>query len=73
MLIFFKIIGACGIILISIGILNKKRKVQNIYFIGGGLFLEIYSIYIQDFIFIILQIIFILTAIYDLVKNHKKI
>jgi len=73
MLIAFKIIGALGIILISIGIINKKRKVQNIYFICGGLCLEIYSIYIQDLIFIVLQIIFILAAIYDLTKLSKKI
>lgn len=72
MLIVFKIIGALGIVLISIDILNKKRKIQNIYFIGGGLCLEIYSIYIQDFIFIVLQIIFILAATYDLYKIYKK-
>ena len=68
MFITFKIIGALGIILISIGIINKKRRIQDIYFICGGLCLEIYSIYIQDFIFIILQIIFILAAVYDFVK-----
>lgn len=71
MFIAFKIIGALGIILIAIGILNKRRKVQNIYFIGGGICLEVYSIYIQDYIFIILQIIFILAALYDLIKKSK--
>ncbi len=64
----FKVIGAFGIILISIGIVTKKRNIQDIYYILGGLCLAIYSLYIKDLIFIILQIIFILAAIYDLVK-----
>ena len=64
----FKIIGAVGLLLISIGIINKKRKTQNILYIVGGLCLETYSLYLGDVIFIILQIIFTLAAIYDLVK-----
>jgi len=64
----FKIIGALGIILISIGIVTKKRKTQDIFYTFGGLCLEIYSIYIGNLIFIILQIIFTLAAIYDFVK-----
>ena len=64
----FKIIGAVGIILISIGIVTKKRKTQDVYYILGGLCLEIYSIYIGDLIFIILQIVFTVAAIYDFVK-----
>ncbi len=70
----FKIIGALGIILISIGILQKKRKIQDIYYALGGVCLLTYSIYINDLIFIVLQIIFTLTAIYDLIKinEHKR-
>ena len=64
----FKIIGALGIILISIGIITKKRKTQDIFYILGGICLETYSIYIGDLIFIILQIIFTLAAIYDFAK-----
>jgi len=64
----FKLIGAIGILLIAIGIILKDRKKQDILFILGGICLEAYSIYIQDMIFIILQIIFILAAVYDLVK-----
>ncbi len=68
----FKIIGALGIILISIGIVNKKRKIQDIFYILGGICLEAYSIYIQDVIFIILQIIFTLSAIFDFIKQIRK-
>jgi len=64
----FKIIGALGILLISVGIVTKKRKTQDIYYIFGGICLEIYSIHIGDLIFIILQIIFTLTAVYDFIK-----
>ena len=70
----FEIIGALGIILISIGIITKKRKNQNVYYILGGLCLETYSVYIGNLIFIILQIVFTLSAIYDFTKvqNFKK-
>ncbi|OGF20314.1 hypothetical protein A2Y83_02995 [Candidatus Falkowbacteria bacterium RBG_13_39_14] len=61
----FKFIGAFGIILISLAILSKKRKKQDIFYIAGGLCLEIYSIHIKDIVFIILQLIFILAAVYD--------
>lgn len=67
----FKIIGALGIILISIGIISKNRKRQDVFYVLGGVCLEIYSIYLQDCIFIVLQIIFILAAVYDLIKNKK--
>jgi len=65
----FKIIGGIGILLISAGILTKNRKRENIYHIFGGLCLATYSIYIQDPIFIILQIIFIIAAIYDFLRT----
>ncbi len=68
----FKIIGALGILLIAVGIINKKRKIQDTYYSLGGIFLLIYSIYIKDIIFIILQIIFTLTAVYDLIKLKNK-
>lgn len=68
MLNILKGIGALGIILISVGIITKKRKTQDIYYILGGVCLEAYSIYIGDLIFIILQIIFTLAAVYDLIK-----
>lgn len=64
----FKLIGATGLLLISAGLLLKNRKRQNILYVIGGICLEAYSIYIGDIIFIILQIVFILSAIYDFLK-----
>lgn len=68
----YKIVGATGLLLISVGIITKKRKTQDILYIVGGLCLEAYSIYLDDAIFIILQIIFTLAAMYDLVKVQFK-
>jgi len=66
-----KIIGAVGLLLICIGIIIKKRKNQDISFIFGGLLLLLYSVYIKDWVFIILQVVFTLSATYDLIKNLK--
>lgn len=68
---FFQFLGAVGLVLISAGVLIKKRKQQNIYYIFGGIFLLTYSISISNFIFITLQSVFILAAIYDLIKLKK--
>ena len=68
--LIFKTIGALGVILISIGIIIKKRKNEDILYIAGGICLAIYSIYIKDLIFIILEIIFTLSAVYDFIKNR---
>ena len=69
---FFKIIGALGLLLISAGLLVKDRKRQNILYIIGGISLEVYSVYLKDTIFIVLQIIFTISAIYDLLKLNKQ-
>lgn len=68
----YKIIGATGLLLVSVGILTKNRKTQDVLYVIGGLCLEAYSIYLGDVIFIILQIIFMLVAIYDLVKSSSR-
>ncbi len=71
-IILFEIIGALGLFSIIVGVITKKRKYQDIYYIFGGLFLLAYSISIKNIIFIILQSVFTLAAIYDLIKIKKK-
>lgn len=66
-----KLIGAFGLLLISIGIITKQRRNQDFLYIVGGVAPEAYSIFIGDPIFIVLQIIFTLVAIYDLFKLKK--
>ncbi len=68
----FKFFGIIGLLLITAGVLIKSEKKQDLLFIVGGLALLIYSIYIGDWIFIVLQIVFILTAVWELFKLSKK-
>ncbi len=67
----FKLIGAIGLILITKGVIEKKRINAIMFFIGGGILLEIYSLYIQDIVFIILQLIFTIVAIHQFLKLKK--
>jgi len=69
----FYIWGVVGLILIITGVWIKKkdRKIRDLLYIFGGISLTAYSLYIKDIIFITLQIIFILVAIYDLIKQIK--
>lgn len=66
----FKFIGALGLLLIISGIVAKKRATRNSIYIIGGILLEIYSIYIGDLIFIVLQAVFTLVAVYDLIRER---
>lgn len=68
MLNIFQVVGAAGLVCITAGVLLKKRVREDIFYIIGGLMLEAYSIYIKDPVFIILQIVFIIAAVYDFIK-----
>ncbi len=68
----WKIFGAIGLILITWGVLIKDKKKESIVFILGGLALESYSISIKDPIFITLQAIFVIVAMYELIKVYKE-
>lgn len=70
--IIFKVAGSIGLILICLGIIKKTRKTQDIYYIIGGIFLEIYSIFLGDIVFIVLQLVFSLSALYDYIKCGNK-
>ncbi|MBD3251332.1 hypothetical protein GF380_02640 [Candidatus Uhrbacteria bacterium] len=65
-----KLIGAAGLVLITAGVLSKKRERQDTLFIFGGVCLEIYSIAIGDWIFILLQLVFIAASAYSLYQAH---
>lgn len=71
--LLFRIIGAVGLLFITFGVLTKNRAKQDILFIIGGILLEAYSIYLRDVIFIPLQLVFILSAVYGLnVELNKR-
>ena len=67
------IFGIIGLLLISYGLWMKNEKRQDLIFILGGISLLVYSIYINDVIFIVLQIIFTISALIELIrlKKHK--
>ena len=67
----FYIIAIIGLLSIILGtlVIYKKRKYTYPLFIIGGICLEIYSIYIEDLIFIILQTVFILSSVYGLIRK----
>lgn len=66
-----KLFGIAGLLAITSGILLKDRKKQNYLFIAGGVLLEIYSIHQRDIIFIVLQVVFVLAAIYNVAKRPR--
>lgn len=69
----FKIIGIIGLILISLGMVVRKRTLRDILSFLGGVGLLIYSIYLKDAIFIVLQSIYILVVTVDFIKEKRKV
>ena len=60
----FKTFGVIGLLIITRGIFIKKEKPRDWDFAIGGIFLLTYSIYLRDLIFIILQIVFIVSNLF---------
>ena len=72
----FIIFGIIGLLIISYCVWVKNERQKDLLLILGGLSLLVYSISIHDAIFIILQIIFIISAFVaefiQLSKKHKR-
>lgn len=74
----FHIIAIIGLLAIISGtsMVSMKKIIRRRYtyplLILGGICLEIYSIYIGDLIFMVLQGIFIISSIYGLIKINEK-
>jgi len=64
--------GIAGLLLISYALWVRDEIKQNIFFIAGGVSLLIYSIAIQENVFIILQAVFIISATIELIKIRKR-
>ena len=77
-MILYKIIAIIGLISIILGTMmissRKKIKKRDTYYllIIGGICLEVYSIYTNDLIFIILEGILIISPTYELIKLYKR-
>jgi len=71
----YRISAILGLICIIAALfINKPRqkREQYVLYIVGGALLEIYSISIRDTIFIILQLVFTLSAIYELSTLYSR-
>lgn len=68
----FKLCGIVGLVLIISGIYARKEVRQDGVFAVGGVFLLVYSIYLRDVIFIILQSTFIISSVYEMWKIKKQ-
>ena len=74
----FHIIAIIGLVAIISGtfMVSMKKSIRRRYtyplLILGGICLELYSIYINDLIFIILQGVFIISSIYGLIRINEK-
>lgn len=61
-----QLLGALGILCVTLGIFISNQVHQDILFVVGGLSLLIYSIFIGDLIFVALQLVFIAAALYEI-------
>ena len=64
--------GVIGLLLISYALWVKNEKRQDEIFLVGGAFLLAYSIFIGDKIFVALQIVFMVSALAEILKIRKK-
>ncbi|MEX1064201.1 MAG: YgjV family protein [Candidatus Paceibacterota bacterium] len=64
--------GITGLIAISIAVWIKNEKKQDILFAVGGACILVYSIGIKNVIFSVLQIIFITSALAELIKKRRQ-
>ena len=68
----FKIIGIIGLVLISMAMVVRKRTLRDGLSLFGGVGLLIYSIYLSDMIFIVLQSVYIVVVLVDFIKEKNK-
>jgi len=64
--------GIAGLLLISYGLWIQREKRQNIVFMIGGACLLAYSIFLGDIIFVLLQCVFIISALLEFIKLSRE-
>ncbi|MBU1202475.1 hypothetical protein KKH39_00290 [Patescibacteria group bacterium] len=70
----YKFVGILGLVIISTGVFWQKKYLEDTLYIIGGVALLVYSYSIREWIFVVLQIVFILSAfshLFKLVKSKK--
>jgi len=69
MITFF---GVIGLMMIAAAIWLRNEVRQDILFVSGGVLLLVYAINLGDSIFILLQIVFIASALTELLRISSK-
>ena len=72
MINIYKIFGIVGLILICEAMRVRRRVIRDDLSFFGGIGLLIYSIYLRDLIFIVLQSVYIVVIIADFIKLGRK-
>jgi hypothetical protein len=70
--LIFRILGIIGLLIVTAGIFVRDREKEDFVFIIGGAFLFSYSLSIKDPIFSLLQIAFIGSAIFNIIRLERK-
>jgi len=68
----YHLLGIVGLLIIALVLWVRNEKLQDVGFILGGICLLAYSLSIGDTIFVILQIVFIISAGAELFKLRKR-
>lgn len=66
------IIGIAGLVCITVGVLVRRNTVRNGLFVVGGCCMAAYSALIGNVIFLLLQMVFVLAAVYDAVTSRTR-
>ena len=64
--------GILGLLAITVGVILTHERQQDVVFIVGGVLLAGYSAYRGDPIFLLLQVVFIVVAVAELIKLSGK-
>jgi len=68
-LINFKTVGVLGLLCICAAMIVRHRTTRDILGMFGGVCLLIYSLYLKDLIFIILQSVYIIVIVIDFINK----
>lgn len=68
----YTLIGIIGLLVISFAVWMKNERKQDIFFMIGGVLMFVYSISIDSAIFAVLQAVFVLSALFELIKLSRK-
>ena len=67
----YQFVGILGLIIISVGVFWQKKFLEDILYIIGGVALFVYSYNLGNWIFTILQVIFVISAFLHLLRIMK--